>query len=162
LWPGSAACENSVGAIAPRHVTIGGAGTSAEAASNAAPNALTVAAAARTRRPRRNRIVPKPDEPIDLDDESEQEGQDSMPFSADADDAAWEEVDDESEWEEDHDEGTDDGETASAANQTDDESEEDEFEEDDSQLIDAAEDETANEWEESEDEWAEDEELSKK
>jgi S-DNA-T family DNA segregation ATPase FtsK/SpoIIIE len=87
---GEAASAASV--IIPRYVTVGGAGTATAAAANATTNALTVASSAAVRPPRRNRIVPEPDEPSDLEDDAEVDEDNSIPF--DADDDAWDEVDD--------------------------------------------------------------------
>ena len=147
-----------------RYVTVGGAGTLAAVAGGAAMvnNALTAASKSTSPPLRRNRIVPEPEEPSDLEDESEEEEHDSIPFDADADEDAWEEVDEsEDEWEDD--EGADGDETAASDEDADD-SEEDEFEEDESEVNsgEADEDGSADEWEEAEDEWVEDEKLSKK
>jgi S-DNA-T family DNA segregation ATPase FtsK/SpoIIIE len=151
-----------------RYVTVGGAGTLAAVAGGAAVvnNALTAASKSTSQPPRRNRIVPEPEEPSELEDESEEEEHDSIPFDADADEDAWEEVDDsEDEWEED--DGADDVESTAADEEADDESEEEEFEGDESEVDSAEvdedeEDESADEWEEAADEWEEDEKLSKK
>jgi S-DNA-T family DNA segregation ATPase FtsK/SpoIIIE len=159
----------AVGAIAPRYVTVGAVGAAtAVAAASGATNAMTTAGAASTRSPRRNKIVPEPDEPSDLEDELEAEeseaDDDSIPFDADAGDDAWEEVDEDEDGEWDEEPG--DGETALVVGRTAEESvsgeedfEDDEVEEDE---VEASEDDAGDEWEEAEDEWEEDEELSKK
>jgi DNA segregation ATPase FtsK/SpoIIIE, S-DNA-T family len=150
----------AVGAITPRYVTVGavGAATAVAAASGAA-NAVTAAGAASARSPRRNKIVPEPDEPSDLEDELEAEDSeaddDSIPFDVDAGDDEWEEVDEDEDGEWDEEPG--DGETALAVGKSDQNTSDaidDEFGGDDAEEdeLEADEDESADEWEESEDE----------
>jgi DNA segregation ATPase FtsK/SpoIIIE, S-DNA-T family len=135
--------------------------------------ASTFEAAVATPRPqRRNRIVPDPDEPSDLEDESAPDDDESIPFdvvdgrigstggarhqieeAADAfDNEAWD--DEEETNQQETDDATDDWEDAEFSEEEEDESEADESEADG----------TDDEWEESaEDEWEEEEEkLSKK
>jgi S-DNA-T family DNA segregation ATPase FtsK/SpoIIIE len=147
----------AVGQVVPRYVTVGGTGTSAEATGGTSGvNALTAVNAAGLRPPRRNRIVP---EPSDLDDESETDEDDSIPFDAEPDDEGWEEVDEdaEGEWEED------DGETALAVGNADEDASGGGG--DETAEIEAGESEEADSddaWEESEEEWEEEEELTRK
>jgi DNA segregation ATPase FtsK/SpoIIIE, S-DNA-T family len=152
----SAETASTGNSVVPRYVTVGGAGTSATM--NGANNAMTVAGTAAPRPPRRNRIVPEPTEPSDLEDEGESDEDESIPFDADADDNDWEQVDDneidedgDGHWEDDSDEVASEAESEDSANS---ESAIEDFNEDA--------DDAGAEWDESDGHCEEEEELSRK
>ena len=152
--------------VAPRYVTVGGAGTSAAAASGPS-NAMTVASTSTVKPPRRNRIVPEPVEPSDLEDEGENDKDESISFDPDAADDYWEEVDEvaDDEWEEDEDADSHNLDaSATSDDDVDEAADEEEIEDSDADESEAGESDAADadEWEESDEEWEENQELSQK
>jgi S-DNA-T family DNA segregation ATPase FtsK/SpoIIIE len=166
----------AVAANTTRYVTAGVTGAAAAAAGVA--NAMTAASSSNMRPPRRNRIVPEPAEPSDLEDEIEEvelddavalattderaaaeEEDESAAFDAADDDANWEEVDNDSDgdWEEEAEED-EANEKADAAEDDEEEVAEDEYDEEESDEAESDEAENGDakeEWGESDDEWEE-------